>query len=407
MEDKVIKNKIQKIGFLKFATILLVISGAFGLGLVTGNGKISLNQGNKALKSVQKDTTANLEYSSVEALYDKLRVQFDGQLDQSKLMDGIRSGLVKAAGDPYTEYFNPASAEQFNQELSGTFTGIGAELGKDEKNNIIVVSPIAGFPAEKAGLKPKDIIAEIDGKSAYDISITEAVQKIRGKKDTTVVLKIVRGVSQVLEISIVRQEITIPSVTSKILEGNIGYIRISRFSDDTVRLSNKAASDFKASGVVGIVLDMRSDPGGLVDSAVGVAGLWLPTGKNILTERRGNTIVQTYNSDGPGSLAGIKTVVLIDEGSASASEIVAGALKDNGAASLFGVKSFGKGSVQQLEKLSDGSLLKVTIARWYTPSGKNIDKEGISPDTVVKRSDEDFKKNIDPQLEAALKYLKK
>lgn len=407
MEDKVIKNKIQKIGFLKFATILLVISGAFGLGLVTGNGKISLNLGNKALKSVQKDTTASLDYSSVEALYDKLRVQFDGQLDQSKLMDGLRSGLVKAAGDPYTEYFNPASAEQFNQELSGTFTGIGAELGKDEKNNIIVVSPIAGFPAEKAGLKPKDIIAEIDGKSAYDISITEAVQKIRGKKDTTVVLKIVRGVSQVLEISIVRQEITIPSVTSKILEGNIGYIRISRFSDDTVRLSNKAASDFKASGVVGIVLDMRSDPGGLVDSAVGVAGLWLPTGKNILTERRGKTIVQTYNSDGPGTLAGIKTVVLIDEGSASASEIVAGALKDNGAASLFGVKSFGKGSVQQLEKLSDGSLLKVTIARWYTPSGKNIDKEGINPDTEVKRSDEDFKKNIDPQLEAALKYLKK
>ncbi len=407
MEDKVIKNKIQKIGFLKFATILLVISGAFGLGLVTGNGKISLNLGNKALKSVQKDTTASLDYSSVEALYDKLRVQFDGQLDQSKLMDGLRSGLVKAAGDPYTEYFNPASAEQFNKELSGTFTGIGAELGKDEKNNIIVVSPIAGFPAEKAGLKPKDIIAEIDGKSAYDISITEAVQKIRGKKDTTVVLKIVRGVSQVLEISIVRQEITIPSVTSKILEGNIGYIRISRFSDDTVRLSNKAASDFKASGVVGIVLDMRSDPGGLVDSAVGVAGLWLPTGKNILTERRGKTIVQTYNSDGPGTLAGIKTVVLIDEGSASASEIVAGALKDNGAASLFGVKSFGKGSVQQLEKLSDGSLLKVTIARWYTPSGKNIDKEGINPDTEVKRSDEDFKKNIDPQLEAALKFLKK
>ena len=407
MKDEVIIKKMQKIGFLKYATIVLVISGAFGLGLVTGNGQINLNLGNKAFKSVQKDTTASLDYSSVEALYDKLRVQFDGQLDQSKLMDGLRSGLVKAAGDPYTEYFNPASAEQFNQELSGTFTGIGAELGKDEKNNIIVVSPIAGFPAEKAGLKPKDIIAEIDGKSAYDISITEAVQKIRGKKDTSVVLKIVRGSSQVLEISIVRQEITIPSVTSKILEGNIGYIRISRFSDDTVRLSNKAASDFKASGVIGIVLDMRSDPGGLVDSAVGVAGLWLPVGKNILTERRGNTIFRTYNSDGPGTLAGIKTVVLIDEGSASASEIVAGALKDNGAASLFGVKSFGKGSVQQLEKLSDGSLLKVTIARWYTPSGKNIDKEGINPDTEVKRSDEDFKKNIDPQLEAALKFLKK
>lgn len=402
---EIVKSKKNAVVKVSFTAVVFI--GVFFLGLGVGNGKIALSLNSRYHKSVQKNAPANLDYSSVESLYDRLRTDFDGQLDHSKLMDGLRSGLVKAAGDPYTEYFNPSSADEFNKELSGTFTGIGVELGKDENNIIIVVAPLSGFPAEKAGLKPKDIIAEIDGKSAYDISISEAVTRIRGPRDTTVKLKLVRDVSQVIEVSIVRQEITVPSVTSRILDGNIGYIKISRFSEDTLRSTLQAATVQKEAGIKGMILDMRSNPGGLVDVAVGVSGLWLPKGKTVLSEKRSDIIIRTYYSSGPALLANIPTVVLIDEGSASASEIIAGALRDNAAATLFGAKSFGKGSVQQLENLPDGSLLKVTIARWFTPANKNIDKEGIKPDTEIIISDVDKKNGKDTQLEAAITFLKK
>ncbi len=406
MKKPVLHLSVKKLVVVRIGATTLVAVGIFLLGLGIGNGKIAFGSSAVYRKSVQKGLPANLDYSTVEKVYDTLRADFDGDLDHTKLLDGIMSGLAKAAGDPYTEYFNPKAAEQFNSDLNGSFTGIGAELSKDEKNNIVVVAPISGFPAEKAGLKPKDIIAEIDGSSAYDLSISEAVAKIRGPKGTQVKLNIIRNGEQ-KPFTITRDQITVPSVTSKTLDGNIGYLRISRFSEDTVSLSKKAADDFKAAGVKGIVLDMRSDPGGLLDASVSVSGLWLTEGKTVLSERRGGKVIRTYKSQGPATLAGIRTVVLIDEGSASASEITAGALKDNGVATLIGMKSFGKGSVQQLENLLDGGVLKVTIARWYTPAGKNIDKEGIKPDTEVKISDDDIKNGRDPQLDAATAFLNK
>jgi carboxyl-terminal processing protease len=269
------------------------------------------------------------------------------------------------------------------------------------------VSPIAGYPAEKAGLKPKDVISKINGEQTHDLTITEAVNKIRGEKGTKVKLTIVRDGAQELDFEIERAEITIPSVTSEILDGNIGYIKISRFGEDTGRFSRAAAKKFKDAGVAGVVLDVRGNPGGLVTAAVDVSSLWLPSGKVVMREKRGDTVFQTLRASGDAPLQGIPTVALIDEGSASASEITAGALKDNGAASLIGQKSFGKGSMQQLEDLVGGGLLKVTIARWYTPNDKNIDKEGIQPDTKVERTDEDFANNRDPQKDAALQMLRK
>lgn len=372
----------------------------FGLGQAFGSGRIKLTHSQVASN---KSLPANLDYSTVEAVYDSLKEKFDGKLDQDKLLDGLKSGLVGASGDPYTEYMSPKEAKEFSDELDGSFEGIGAQLGK-ENDYVIIVAPISGTPAEKAGLRPKDIIEKIDGESALKMSIEEARNKIRGKKGTTVKLTVVRG-SEELNMDIVRDTISIPSVDHKILDGNIGYMKISQFSADTSGLAAKAGKEFKAANVKGVVLDLRGDPGGYLDAAVNVSSLWLDN-KTVLTERRDGVIIRTYNSEGDDPLKGIPTVVLIDEGSASASEITAGALKDNNAASLIGVKSFGKGSVQQPQDLPNGGILKVTIARWFTPNGKNIDKEGLQPDQKVDRTVDDFKNNRDPQLDAALVKLK-
>ncbi|MDB5163722.1 MAG: hypothetical protein JWS12_340 [Candidatus Saccharibacteria bacterium] len=379
----------------------------FSLGVGVGQGHVSIG-GDSIFRhnSVNKNLPANLDYSGVEEVYDNLKTNYDGQLTTSTVLDGLKKGLAQSTGDPYTEYFNAKDAKSFADDLNGTFTGIGAELSKDQ-NAIVIVSPITGFPAEKAGLKPKDYIVEIDGKTTQGMTVTEAVNKIRGPKDTKVTLTILRG-TETLKLTITRDNITIPSVNTKILDGNIGYVQITRFATDTAELTHQAAAKFKSANVKGVVLDVRSDPGGLLDAAVSTASLWLPNGKVILQEKRGGQVVHTYNATGDPLLQAIPTALLIDEGSASASEILAGALKDNNVATLIGVKSFGKGSVQQIIDLSHGGALKVTIARWYTPGGRNIDKQGIEPQQkVVDKTADDIKNGRDPQLDAATTFLKK
>lgn len=398
---KTIYSGISNNQYLKVSAISIVAGFIFLAGLGVGNGSIVISKDQLLRKSVQSNSPNNLDYTSVEQVYDALRNGYDGQLDTNDLLDGIKAGLANAAGDPYTEYLSKDDAKEFDDQLNGTFSGIGAELGKDPDNNIVVISPIAGFPAEKSGLKPQDIISQVDGESVAGKSISEAVGKIRGEKGSEVKLTIIRNKSQELEIKITRDTITIASVESKIIDGNIGYLKISRYGEDTVSLATKAANEFKSKGVKGIILDVRNDPGGLLDAAVGVSSLWLDNGKTILQEKRDGKVIKTFEAKGVPILKGIKTVVLINEGSASASEITAGALQDNGVATIIGVKSFGKGSVQQLERLADGSVLKVTIARWFTPNGANIDKEGIKPDIEVKLSEDDFKSQRDPQLDAA------
>ena len=288
----------------------------FSLGVGVGSGRIMIGPDSVFRKSVQ-DNKSNLpddlDYTSVEQVYDALKREYDGELEGEKLLDGIKQGLAKATGDNYTEYLNAKEAEEFNNDLNGTFSGIGAELGKEE-SNIVIVAPIAGYPAEKAGLRPKDIIAEIDGETAYDLSVSEAVKKIRGPEGTKVKLKIVRDKSETLDFEITRQQITIPSVESEILEGNIGYLKISRFSEDTSGLSHEAATKFKTANVKGVILDLRSNPGGLLDSAVDLSSLWLPAGKTVLQEKRDGKVIRTFASKGTATLVGIPTVVLINEG---------------------------------------------------------------------------------------------
>ncbi len=396
------KKTKKKISILKTAGIIVFTGAVFGAGWLAGNGNIQVSS-YKAVSS-NSGLAEKLDYSTIDTIYSSLRDNFDGELSEKKLLEGLKSGLAKATGDPYTEYFNAEAAEDFQAGIDGTFEGIGAQLGKDTDNNIIIVSPIAGYPADKAGLRPKDVIAEIDGETAYDLTISEAVDKIRGEKGTSVKLTVIRN-SKPEEFTITRETIDIPSVKTEI-RGQTGIMTISRFGDDTVNLAKQAAEEFKAAKVSGIILDLRSNPGGYLDGAVDISSLWLSKGTTVLTERRDNVVIDTFMANGSAPLKGIKTVVLIDEGSASASEITAGALKDNNAATLIGQKSFGKGSVQQPINLKDGGLLKVTIARWFTPGGKNIDKEGLEPDQKVELTPDDITSGRDPQLDAALSALK-
>lgn len=382
---------------LNIAALLFV----YFIGVNVGNGTIGLTRptsDNTALPS-----TLNL--SEVNNVYTLLRTHYDGKLDSQKLIDGAKAGMVKATGDPYTEYMTAKEAKKFNEQLSGTFSGIGAQLDKDDDDNIVIVAPISGYPAEKAGLRAKDVILSIDGKSAVGISTDEAVSKIRGEKGTEVKLEIAREGSSKKTYTIIREDIKIPSVEHEILPNNVGYIEITQFWDDTAQLVSRAHQEFQQAGVKQVVLDLRSNPGGSLDAAVDVADMWVPNGKKILQEKRDNKVVQTYNSSGKTLFEGIKTVVLIDEGSASASEILAGALKDNGIAQIVGVKSYGKGSVQQIIPLNNGGELKVTVARWFRPNGDNIDKKGIKPDVEVKMTEEDYKDGRDPQKDEAVRRV--
>lgn len=398
------RKKRKSFSLVGFIVAVVGIALIFASGVAVGQGRISIipNQ----TKQVATDAPDNLNYTSVEKVYDVLRANYDGQVDNTKILDGIKQGLAQATGDPYTEYFNVADAKDFSSQLNGTFSGIGAELGKDENGNVIVISPLAGYPAEKAGLKARDLIATVDNATTSGLSVDQVVKKIRGEAGTKVTLKIVRGGTQALTLEITREEIKIPSVESSVIEGNIGYLRITRFGDDTVSLATKAANDFKQANVKGIILDMRSDPGGLLDAAVRVSSLWLSPDQIVLQEKRDGKVTKTFRAIGAPVLKDVKTIVLLNEGSASASEITAGALRDNKAATIMGTKSYGKGSVQGLQDLGDGSVLKVTVARWFTPSGKGIDKTGIEPDKEVKISDDDAKNNRDPQKQAAIDAIK-
>lgn len=385
-------------GFKRSLGMLLVATVLFGSGVLIGSGRVKVT-GVSKLENIATNGSADaVSTEGLQEIYDKLKKNYDGDVTKETLLDGLKKGAVASVGDPYTVYMSPDEAKEFNSDLDGKFEGIGAELSQEE-GLIVIVSPIKGAPAEKAGLQPRDIIVEIDGESSTEMTVSEAVKRIRGEKGTEVKLGIVRE-GEKLEFTIKRDTIDIASVewTS---DNGTGVITISRFSSDTTDLVRKAAQEFNDKGIKKVILDMRGNPGGLLDQAVGVSEVWLDKGNTVLDEKRGDEVIQSFKTEKAPIFKDVKTIVLINEGSASASEIVAGALKDNNKATLMGEKSFGKGSVQQLLELSNGGALKVTIARWYTPGGKNIDKEGISPDKEIVRTTDDIKAKRDPQLDAA------
>ena len=396
MEQKKKVLRVSKLGYILLLPLLFVS------GLFVGN-KVDFKSLTKNHLVSQNAKTA-VDYSSIDEAYQALTQNYDGKLDTTKLLDGLKKGLAEATDDPYTQYFSAEDSKSFSEEISGTFTGIGAELAK-ENNAIVVTTPLRGHPAEKAGVLARDIIIKIDDQDALSMSVQDAVKKIRGPKDTTVKLTLLRGTQQV-EVSIVRADIKIPSVEYEVLDGGVCNVRISRFSDDTDTIVTEAAKVCKEKGAKTVLVDLRNDPGGYLEQAIRVASHWVDTGKNVVSEKRGGVVIKSHPAVIGQEFKGMKTVVLINEGSASASEILAGALKDYGLATLVGKKSYGKGSVQEVDPLSGGTSIKITIARWYTPNDKNIDKQGIEADEKVDISVDQIKTGEDPQKAKALELLK-
>ena len=345
-----------------------------------------------------RTSNKTIDLSSVQKTYQELIANYDGKLDTQKLIYGANRGLVEAAGDPHTAYMDPDETKEFDKSLSGQIGGgIGAEIGL-RNNKPTIIKPLENSPAQKAGIKAGEAIVKVNDEASSDWSVEKVVSKIRGEVGTSVKLTLLSD-GKTREVSVVRQNIVSPAVESEI-DGEIGILKVNRFGDDTVSLSRKYASEFVEKGVKKVILDLRNNPGGTVGAAQGLLGIWLDN-QIAMTERRGSEIVKTLRTTGTPILGNVKTVVLINGNSASASEITAGALREYGKAALVGQKSYGKGSVQIVLGLPGGSQMKVTEARWYTPKGKNIDKTGIEPDVKVDLSSDDVNNNVDPQMDKA------
>ncbi len=351
-------------------------------GLVTDeSGEVKIT---KVLDLYSQSRSPEVEFQDFWDLWDKVKTKYvDQPVNEVDLFYGAMEGLVSGLGDPHSIFFAPEEARQFAKDLSGeAFDGIGAEIGLRD-NQLTVIAPLKGSPAEKAGLKAGDKIYAIDGVETYDMNLDEAVGNIRGKKGTEVKLTISHdGLDGIEEVVVIRDTISIPTVEWEVKDDSIVYLRVSYFNDDTWKDFDRAVGEILLQTPKGIILDLRSNPGGYFDTSVAVASEWIPNGV-VVKEKFSETRESEYSSSGKHRFSDLPTVILIDEGTASGSEIVAGALQDYKLATLVGKTSYGKGSVQEFEILPDGSALKLTVARWFTPDGRQIDKEGIVPDVEL------------------------
>ncbi|MDQ5931950.1 MAG: carboxyl-terminal processing protease [Patescibacteria group bacterium] len=346
--------------------------------------------------------SGTLNDESLQDAYRTLKSHYNGKIDDDKLIEGAKQGMVAAVGDPYTVYFDTKEADEFNKELSGEIGGgIGAEVGVRNKQPTIIRT-LPDNPAEKAGLHAGDAILAVNDEAVEGWDAERTVRVIRGEIGTSVKLTVKRA-GEPKEFTITREEINNPSVSSE-QRGNVGIVTLNRFDQNTVELVRKTVEDLKQKGTTKLIVDMRGNGGGYLDAAPGVAGMWL-NDKLVVSVRANNGGEQKLMSKGEDILSGMKTAVIVNAGSASATEIVAGALKHYRASVIVGEKTFGKGTVQELIPLSNGSLLKVTIKRWYTPSGANVDKNGVKPDVEAGLTQADLDAGKDPQLEAALKAV--
>lgn len=377
--------------------IVSAITLAFGL-LIGLNSNTILNVFGPYLGGKRPTT---VDFSSLTDLYNQLTSKYDGSISPEKAIQEAKRGMVNAAGDPYTYYMTASEAEEFNKDLNGDVgAGIGVEIGQRD-GLVKVLRTTPDNPARRAGILAGDIIYKADGEDISGLSVEEVAKKLRGQAGSTVVLTVVRN-NEEKEFTLTRETINNVSVYTE-YKGDTAILTITRFDENTGELAREKAQEIVNRGSKKVILDLRGNGGGYVSSAKEVASLWI-SGDIIMEQKSSSGFYnQKYYADRDKALlANIKTVVLVNGSTASASEIVAGALKDYDKATLIGEKTYGKGSVQTLETLSGGEVLRVTIAKWYTPKGVNINKEGITPDKEVERTFDQINKEEDPQLDAAL-----
>ncbi len=408
------QNRANKYFGVYLTLIFFVVS--FGMGVLVGkvwafkketideNGQVSINKVINLNRSLSR--ADSVDFRQFWDVWDSIKGKYVKQpVNEADMLYGAMQGMVAALGDPYSIYMTPQMANEFAGDLSGELKGIGAEVGI-KQDQLVIVAPLANTPAEKAGLRPGDNILMIDKESTIGMDTNTAVSKIRGKEGTKVILTISReGWAKPQEITIVRAKIIVPSVTYGVKNGSVAYVRVMQFNEDTMAILNKYVKQIKKDKIQKMILDLRNNPGGYLSAAIEMSSLWVKDGV-VVSEKGKDGLGKDHNTTGEHSLADIKTVVLINGGSASASEIVAGALQDHKMATLVGEKTFGKGSVQDYEMLPDGSGLKLTVAEWYTPNGRNINKEGIAPDVEVKEEWEKEAVGEDVVVDKALELLK-
>lgn len=390
---------------------VLFLGASFAIGAWYGyNNRPSvekiLNVASKEPPVEYKDVDFNLfwdVWSRLEGKYvDKSKI------DRKNMVYGAISGLVGSLKDPYTEFMPPQEAKQFQEDIKGSFEGIGAEIGL-RKGILTIIAPLKGSPSERAGIKAGDKILKIDDKVTADLGLNDAVRLIRGKKGTEVRLTVFRdGFDKTREYKIIRDTIKVQIVTGEKKPDGIFVIRLSTFTESAAYEFRKAVQEFYGSGSKKLVLDLRNDPGGYLLVAVDIASWFMPAGDVVVREKNFDGTEDVFRSSGYKLLEGVPTVALVNEGSASASEILAGALRDNLGVKLVGARTFGKGSVQEVEPLDGGASLKITIAKWLTPKGEEINGKGLEPDIRIELA-ANVKEGEEPKdaaMEKAIEILK-
>lgn len=394
--------KNQKTAFL-VSIIALILSSGF-IGYLVGNRNFKITQSGPKIINTNLGRPKDVDFSLFWDAYDNLKEKYVGKVDDQKLLYGAIEGAFGSLGDPYTVFFDPEVSKDFNKELSGELEGIGIKIGV--MNNMpTIISPLADSPAQKAGLKARDVILKVDDQDTTKMTEEEVVTKIRGAQGTIVRLVIFReGEEKERTFEIKREKLQVNSVELS-FKDDTALLTINQFGFDTTKDFMKAVDQIKQKGIEKIVLDLRGNPGGILESAVDIAGEFMEKDKVVVIEEDKNKKTE-HKTSGKGTLKQSKVVVLINGGSASAAEILAAAIRDNGRGKLVGEKTFGKGTVQSYETLRGGSSVKITVANWLTPKGASINKDGVSPDIEIKESDTaNFDKN-DPLLERGLEELK-
>lgn len=415
-DSNLIRTPSPRRSWLGVGLALVLAVAAFFSGVEFGTseptGRLSLQAGLFSLFAREPVAEAGtVDMSEFWRVWELMDEKFVGAsstpLTAEEKLDGAIAGLVKSYGDPYTVFMPPSEASSFDEEISGNFSGVGMEVGLRD-GVVTVIAPLPDTPAFTAGIMAGDKIVEIDGESTEDMTIDEAVNRIRGEKGTAVELTLFReGETELLKLEVVRDTITVPTTKTE-KRGDVFIISLYSFNALSEMKMQEAMRAYVNSGATKLVLDLRGNPGGFLESAVSIASYFLPAGEVVVRENFGPSIEEQLHRSQGRTLRDRtpkEMVVLVDAGSASASEILAGALKEHRVATLIGETTFGKGSVQELVQLPDGSSLKVTIARWLTPEGHSISEQGLTPDVTIPRTADDIQAGKDPQLDAALEWL--